>query len=150
MTTTGTTPGATPFMTGTTSTEVAAKPVTTPTKRIGRATKTAAGAAEIPTVPAQRPGLSTETRMLLEDTVNPATTAARARAPSAATNMAETPGAFRHAEARALVAVAAVAIGNPITINDFGCSVVGKIWKRRKRYAANEAEVREISLGQSS
>jgi hypothetical protein len=69
--------------------------------------------------------------------------------------MAETLGVFRHAGARALVAegrmaVVAVSIGNPITINDFGCSVVGKIWKRRKRYAANEAEVREISLGQSS
>jgi hypothetical protein len=38
--------------------------------------------------------------------------------------MAETPGAFRHAEARALVAegrmvVAAVAIGNPITTQCF-------------------------------
>jgi hypothetical protein len=139
MTMTGTTPGATPFITGTTSTEVAAKVravntgaaklgaaklmatvaklVTTPTKRLGRPTKTTAGAAGIPTVPAQRPGLSTETRMLLEDTVNPAARAAPARAPSAATNMAETPGAFRHAEARALVAegrMAAVAIGNPI------------------------------------
>jgi hypothetical protein len=71
--------------------------------------------------------------------------------------MAETLGVFRHAGARALVAegrmavvAVVVSIGNPITINDFGCSVVGKIWKRRKRYAANEAEVREISLGQSS
>jgi hypothetical protein len=141
MTMTGTTPRATPFITGTTSTEVAAKVravntgaaklmatvaklVTTPTKRIGFPTKTTAGAAEIPTVPAQRPGLSTETRMLLEDTVNPAATAVPARAPSVATNMAETPGAFRHAEARALVAegrmaVAAVAIGNPITTQCF-------------------------------
>ena len=54
--------------------------------------------------------------MLLEDTVNPAVRAAPVQAPSAATNMAETPGAFRHAEARALVAegrmaVAEVAIG---------------------------------------
>jgi hypothetical protein len=68
--------------------------------------------------------------------------------------MAETLGVFRHAGARALVAegrmAVAVSIGNPVTINDFGCSVVRKIWKRRKRYAAKEAEVREISLGQSS
>jgi hypothetical protein len=59
--------------------------------------------------------------MLFEDTVNPATRAAPARAPSAATNMAETPGAFRHGEARALVAEGrmAVAIGNPITTQCF-------------------------------
>ncbi len=64
---------------------------------------TSLGAAEFTTVPAQRPGLSTGTPRRLEDTRNPAVRAASAQVPSAATIMADRPGAFRHAEARAWV-----------------------------------------------
>jgi len=67
------------------------------------------GAAEFTTVPAQRPGLSTGTSMRLEDTRNPAVRAASAQAPSAATIMADRPGAFRRAEAQAWVAEQRVA-----------------------------------------
>ena len=67
------------------------------------------GAAEFTTVRAQPPGLSTETAGRLEDTLNPAVRAASARAPSAATTMAERPGAFPRAEAPASVEEARVA-----------------------------------------
>ena len=93
-----------------------------PMKGTGRQTATPADAAEIPTVPAQRPGLLKETTRLLEDTLNPAVRAVRARAPSAATTMAERQGAIHHAEVPASVAeqrvvvlaavVAAAGIGN--------------------------------------
>ena len=62
----------------------------------------AAGRGESPTVPVQRPGLSTETTRLLEDTRHPAVRPAPARAPSAGTLRADRPGAIRHAEAPAL------------------------------------------------
>jgi hypothetical protein len=75
--------------------------VPAPTKGTGRQTGISAGAAEIPIVPAQRPGLLKETTKRLEDMLNPAVRAASARAPSAATTMAEKPGAIRHAEAPA-------------------------------------------------
>ena len=76
-----------------------------------RAAELLAHAVESTTVPAQPPGLSTETSRLLEDTPNPAVRAAHARAPSAATTMADRPRAIRRAEAPAWVAerVAAVA-----------------------------------------
>lgn len=62
-----------------------------------------AGAAGLTTV-RRRPELSTETTALLEDTLNRAARAAFARAPSATTGMVGMHAAFRHAEARALVA----------------------------------------------
>ena len=86
LTTAGTTPGAPRFIIGTPSTEAAAR------------------APEFTTVPAQRPGLSAETPRRLEDTLNPAVRAGSARAPSAATTMADRQGAFRHVEAPAWVA----------------------------------------------
>jgi hypothetical protein len=90
----------------------AVEPVPASTKGTGRRTGISAGGAEIPTVPAQRPGLLKETTRLLGDTVNPAVRAVSARAPSAAITMAERLGAFRHAEVPASVVeerVAAVA-----------------------------------------
>ena len=81
----GTTPGAERFITGTTTTEVEAC------------------VAEFTTVRVQRPGLSRGTARLLEDTRNPAVRAASAQVPSAATSMADRPGAFRHAEVPASV-----------------------------------------------
>jgi hypothetical protein len=128
MTTTGTTPGATRFTTGTTTIEAetrAAELTTTAAdlaatgaqivpaamKGIGPPMRTPAVAA-LKTVPAKLPGLLKETTRLLEDTPNPAVRAVRARAPSAATAMAERRGAIHHAEAPASVAeerVAAVA-----------------------------------------
>src|SRR5271169_6887516 len=86
----GTTPGAGHFITGTPSTEVEAC-----------AAELSAGAAESTTVAAQPPGLSAETPRRREDTLHPTAKAARARAPSAATAMAERPGAMRHVEAPA-------------------------------------------------
>ena len=76
---------------------------------VGSRQRNSADAAEFTTVPAQRPGLSTETTRLLEDTLNPAVRAASARAPSAATTRADRPGAIRHAEAPASVAERAAA-----------------------------------------
>ena len=112
MTTTGTTPRAGRSTTGTASTEIevgaavtvtgtAAELVAAATQRTGLPL---AGAAELTTVPAQHPGLSTETLRLIADTANPAARAASARAPSAATSMAERPEAIRHVEAPAWVA----------------------------------------------
>ena len=73
----GTTPGATRFITGAVSTEAEAA-------RGGAAASAATRGGSFPTVPAQRPGLSTETARRLEDTLHPAVRAASARAPSAA------------------------------------------------------------------
>ena len=69
-------------------------------------------AAEFTTVRVQRLGLSTETGRLLGDTPNREARVGPARAPSAATTMADRREAFLHAEAPAWVAegrVAAVA-----------------------------------------
>jgi len=88
-------------------TAAAAELVASPTQGTGPGTS--ARAAELTTVPAQPPGLSTETSRRLEDTLNPAVRAAHARAPSAATSMADRPGAFPHAEAPAWVAEERVA-----------------------------------------
>jgi hypothetical protein len=60
------------------------------------------GAALLPTVPAQRPGLSTETPRLLGDTLHPAARLASARALLAGTLRADRPEAIRRAEAPAL------------------------------------------------
>jgi len=65
---------------------------------------TSAGAAECTTVRAERRGPSTAIAELLEDTLNPAVRAARARGLSAATTMADRHGAIRHAEVRVSVA----------------------------------------------
>ncbi|SPE24810.1 conserved hypothetical protein [Candidatus Sulfotelmatobacter sp. SbA7] len=60
-------------------------------------------AAELATVPAPRPGLSTETGKRLADMLHPVVRAASAPVPSAAMGMADRPGAFRHAERPASV-----------------------------------------------
>ncbi len=124
ITTDGTTPEAGRFTTGAISTEEEEAFVAAPTQATGPATL---DAAEFTTVPAQRIGLSTETTGLLEDTLIPTVRAGPARAPSAATTMADRQRAFRHAEAPAsvaegrvlaaaeglAVAVAAAGIDNP-------------------------------------
>ena len=97
MITIGTTPGAPPFTTGTTTIEAEMR-------------------AANPTVPAQRPGPLKETITPLEDTLNAAVKAVLARAPSAATTTAERQGAIHRAEVPASVAeqrvVAVSRIGN--------------------------------------
>ncbi len=83
MTTAGTTPGATRFTTGTAIYRGGgARGGVSNRGNINRG----GGAARrsFPTVPAQRPGLSTETARRREDTLHPAVRAASARAPSAA------------------------------------------------------------------
>jgi len=126
MTTTGTTPGAPRFITGTTTIEeetraaeltaTAARIVPAATKRVGHPARTLASEAANPTVPPQRPGHLKETTTLLEDTLNLAVRAASARAPSAATTTAERQGAIHRAEVPASVAeqrvVAVSRIGN--------------------------------------
>src|SRR6266478_1003167 len=120
MITRGTAPGATRFITATTTIEVemrAAELIATAAditatgagivpaamKGTGRQMGTPEGAAEITTAPAQRLRLSKETPRL-EAMQNPAVRAASARAPSATTTMADRKGAFRHAEAPASAA----------------------------------------------
>jgi hypothetical protein len=106
ITTTGTTRGATRSTTVAISTEVAAF-----------AAEVSLGAAEFTTVLARRTGLSTGTPARLGDTLHPAVKAAFDPAPSAATIMADTHGANRHAEdpasvaAELVVVVVAVAAG---------------------------------------
>jgi len=95
----GTTPGAGRFITGTPSTEAEGRAA-----ELSPVAELLAGAAEFTTVAAQPPGLSAETPRRREDTLHPTAKAARARAPSAATAMAERPGAMRHVEAPAWVA----------------------------------------------
>jgi hypothetical protein len=130
MTTTGTTPRAARFITGTITTEVekrvanlaatAADLAATGTeivpgtmKETGLPTRTPAAAAGLKTIPPQRPGLLKETITLLEDTLNLGVRAASARVPLATTTMAGRKGVFRHAEVPASAAeegrVAAVA-----------------------------------------
>ena len=123
MTTTGTTPRAARFITGTTTTELekraaeltatAARIVPAATKRVGHPARTLASEAASPTIPPQRPGHLKETITLLEDTLNLAVRAASTRAPSAVTTMAGRKGVFRHEEVPASAAaegrVAAVA-----------------------------------------
>src|SRR5882762_865317 len=128
MTTTGTTPGAARFMTGTTTTEVeksaanlaattadlavtGAETVRAAIKGTGPPVRTPAGPAGLKTVPPQPPGLLKETITLLEDALHLAVRAASARVPSATTTMARRKGVFRHAEvpASAEGRVAAVA-----------------------------------------
>src|SRR5580704_14752569 len=101
MTTTGITPAAAPFITGTTSTEAGAT------------------GAEVSTGPGKEPGLSTEIAGLLEDTPRPTVRAASIQAPSAATTVAGKQEASPHAEAPASAAAvftaeeaAVVGIGN--------------------------------------
>jgi hypothetical protein len=105
ITTAGTTPGAPHFTIGAISTEEVADAAELAPAPAG----TSQGAAEFPTVPAQRPDLSTEAPRLPEDTLHPAVRAASARAPSAATTMEDRQGAIRHAEAPAWVAEQRVA-----------------------------------------
>src|SRR6266849_1903327 len=130
MITRGTAPGATRFITATTTIEVemrAAELIATAAditatgagivpaamKGTGLQMGTPERAAEITTAPAQRLRLSTEPPRLLEAMQNPAVRAASARAPSATTTMADRKGAFRHAEAPASVAEERVAAEDP-------------------------------------
>jgi|SRR6266850_5576649 len=108
MITIGTTPGATRFITGTTTIEAesraaeltatAARIVPAATKSVGHPARTPASEAAHPTVPAQRPALLKETTKQVEDTPSPGVRAVRARVPSATTTMAGRKGVFRHAE----------------------------------------------------
>jgi len=82
----GTTPGAAPSTTATLTTEAEQR------------------TAESITVPEQYPGPSMEAARRLEDTPNPAGTAAFARMLLAAMTMADKPGVSPHAEARASAA----------------------------------------------
>ena len=103
-TTTGTTPGAPRFTIGTITTEEEARAADlhpAPTRGTGLPAATSAEAAEFTTVPAERPGLSTEAARPLEDTLNPAVRAAFARGPSTATDRADRQEAIRRAEAPA-------------------------------------------------
>ena len=126
MITIGTTPGATRFITETTTTELekrAANLAATRAEIVPAAMKgtdppvrTPAVPAGLKTVPPQRPGHLKETTTLLEDTLNLAIRAASARVPSAATATAERQGAIHRAEVPASVAeqrvVAVSRIGN--------------------------------------
>src|SRR5258708_32873535 len=105
MTTTGTTPGAARFITGTTTIELekraanlaattadltatGAEIVPAAMKGTGLPVRTPALPAGLKTVPPQRPGLLRETLTPLEDTLNLAVSTASARVPSATTTMA--------------------------------------------------------------
>jgi hypothetical protein len=68
------------------------------------------GVPEVPTVPVQRPGLSTEIVRQLEDTPHPAVRAVYARVPLAVTAMAGRRGAFPRAEVPAWVGEARVVV----------------------------------------
>src|ERR1035441_6193938 len=163
----GTTPGAERFITGAISPAAEAHAAELMVR--------AADAAELTAVPAQQPqpDLSTETGRLLEAMLNPAARAAHARAPSAATTMADKPRAIRHAEApawaaeqrvaaaeRVVAAVAERAAAAGVVDRSFAdrslvmffvmFRVVRKFGNGEKPYAANEGERRQISLGQSS
>ena len=124
MTMTGTIHGAERFITGIPFTEVedgAAGFTTVPALGQERSTVTGrpledmsnlvvrAASARVPLPPELRPGLSTVTGRRLEDMPNPAVRAASARVPLAATDKADRPRAFRHAEAPASLAEARVA-----------------------------------------
>jgi hypothetical protein len=123
MITIGTTPGATRFMTGTTTIEAEARAVNLAATRAeivpaamkgtGPPVRTTTVPAGLKTVPPQRPALLKEATKQVEDTLNPAVRAVRARVPSAVTTTAERQGAIHHAEMPASAAeegrVAAVA-----------------------------------------
>jgi hypothetical protein len=96
----GTTPGAERFITGAISHAAESHAVELHAAELHAAEL---HAAELATVPALRPGLSTETGKRLADTLHLAVRAAHARVPSAATAMADRPRAFRHAERPASV-----------------------------------------------
>jgi hypothetical protein len=68
-----------------------------------------------------------ETLRLLEDTLHRAVRAGSARAPSAATTMADRQGAFRHAEAPASAAEHLVAVEDftAVVAEDLAAVVVG-------------------------
>src|ERR1700675_2251704 len=135
MTTIATTPEAARFTTETITTEgampavgspaIAAEIVAAPMKGTGLPARMPAAAGPLRAVPAQPPGLLRETTRLLEGTLNHVVRAARARAPSAATTMAERPGVIPLVGVPVSVAeehVAAVdraagaAIGNPSVV----------------------------------
>jgi hypothetical protein len=117
-----------------------------------------ASGAELSTVQGQRPGLSTEIGRRLGDTLHHAARVAYARAPSAATAMADRKRATRHAEAPVWVAAARVVEADLMAVVAGGGNrsqvvflVICETLKNgEKAYAANEAERPQISSGQSS
>ena len=167
MITIGTTLGAVRFITATTTIEAetraaeltaiavdltatGAEIVLAAMKGTGPPTRTPSVAAGLKTVPAQRPGLLKETITLLEDPLNPAVKAVRARAPSATTAMADKKGTSHHAEVPASAAaarVAAAGIDNRI-FSDFWYIV--KNLESREAYATNEVGLRQIPWSQFS
>ena len=136
LTTEGITPGATHFTTAAISTEegreaeltaAAVDSTPAPTPGTGLPTGMSVRAAESATVLAQQPDLPTETHGLLEDTRNPAVKVGRARAPSAATTVADRQRAIRHAEAPALAAEQRVAAAHRAAAEDRAAAVVADI-----------------------
>jgi len=98
----GITPGAERFITGAISPEEA------------RAADLMVAAAESTVHAAQPPGRSTETGRRHEAMLHPAVRAASARAPTAATTMADRPGAIRRAEAPAWAVVVERAVAEGV------------------------------------
>ena len=104
ITTTGTTPEAPRFTTGTITTEEEASAADlqlAPTQATGLRAATSAEAAEFTTVPADTTRPFNGTCQLLADTLNPAVRAEPARGPSTATDRADRQEAIRRAEAPA-------------------------------------------------
>ena len=133
MTTTGTTPAAPRSTTGTITTEEegsaaelaataadlavsVAELVRAPMQGTGQPAVTSAGAAENPIVPALLLSLSVATTRLLEGTPNPEVRAVPARAPSAATIMADKPGPIHHAGAPVWVAVDSMGVAEDLAV----------------------------------
>src|SRR6266852_4401215 len=117
ITTTGTTPIAERFITGTPSIAVEASVAE------GLTGPEEASAAEGSTGPVQRAGLSTETTRLPEVTRHLTARAASAPAPSAATTMADKPEAFLHAETPASAAVVDFTAAEHLTV---GAAIVNQ------------------------
>jgi hypothetical protein len=146
ITTTGTTPAAGRFTTGTLTTGVelrTADITSTATVGTGHRTPELAGAAKFSTVPAERPSHLKETTTLLEDTLHPRVRAARTPVHSVDTIMVEKPEVTRRvaapasaapmvAEGADSMAVAAVTAGVGITNRPFVLSRMDRkiqIWR---------------------
>jgi len=125
----GITPGAERFITGAISPEEAR--AADLTVAVAESTAPAAdlmiAAAESTAHAAQLPGPSTETGRRREATPHPAVRAASARAPTAATTMADRPRHIRHAAAPAWVAEPAVAVAERVAAEDLAAAVAGVI-----------------------
>ena len=150
------TPGVTRFTTGITFTgietsgaeltavvakftTIMAGRVTVPAQEADHRSGTRADAANLRIAPARRPGRSTEIRKQLVDTATLTDKAGSARAPSAATTMADRKEVFRNAGAPASEAVdfmaaegedsmAVVDADNRPSVDDIGCRMKSK-WR---------------------